>query len=163
MTYAWTNMNETEDSIILTGADTAQPSFKANTLAPGSPDVTHVFSLTVTNGAGVESEAETMTVTVMAPNVTEDVSETVPQVAAAMKVDILVSAPEMTVQEGGSVTYRVKLDQSPGQKVMVEAFSAHKDITLEQQRFAFTEGNWKAQFAFCMQTCAPLININRIN
>ena len=142
MTYAWTNMNETEDSIILTGADTAQPSFKANTLAAGSPDVTHVFSLTVTNGAGVESEAETMTVTVMAPNVTEDVSETVPQVAAAMKVDILVSAPEMTVQEGGSVTYRVKLDQSPGQKVMVEAFSAHKDITLEQQRFAFTEGNW---------------------
>ena len=142
MTYAWTNMNETEESIILTGADTAQPSFKANTLAAGSPDVTHVFSLTVTNGAGVESEAETMTVTVMAPDVTEDVAETAPQVAAAMKVDILVSAPEMTVQEGGSATYRVKLGQSPEQNVMVEAFSAHKDITLEQQRFAFTAGNW---------------------
>ena len=142
MTYAWTNMNETEDSIILTGADTAQPSFKANTLAAGSPDVTHVFSLTVTNGAGVESEAETMTVTVMAPDVTEDVSETAQQAAAATKVDILVSAPEMTVQEGGSAAYRVKLGQSPGQKVMVEAFSAHKDITLEQQRFAFTTENW---------------------
>ena len=142
MTYAWTNMNETEDSIILTGADTAQPSFKANTLAAGSPDVTHVFSLTVTNGAGVESEAETMTVTVMAPDVTEDVSETAQQAAAATKVDILVSAPEMTVQEGESATYQVKLGQSPGQKVMVEAFSAHKDITLEQQRFAFTTENW---------------------
>ena len=142
MTYAWTNINETEDSIILTGADTAQPSFKANTLAAGSPDVTHVFSLTVTNGAGVESEAETMTVTVMAPDVTEDVSETAQQAAAATKVDILVSAPEMTVQEGESATYQVKLGQSPGQKVTVEAFSAHKDITLEQQRFAFTAGNW---------------------
>ena len=142
MTYAWTNMNETEDSIILTGADTAQPSFKANTLDAGSPDVTHVFSLTVTNGAGVESEAETMTVTVMAPDVTEDVSETAQQAAAATKVDILVSAPEMTVQEGESATYQVKLGQSPGQKVMVEAFSAHKDITLEQQRFAFTTENW---------------------
>ena len=142
MTYAWTNMNETEDSIILTGADTAQPSFKANMLDAGSPDVTHVFSLTVTNGAGVESEAETMTVTVMAPDVTEDVSETAQQAAAATKVDILVSAPEMTVQEGGSAAYRVKLGQSPGQKVMVEAFSAHKDITLEQQRFAFTAENW---------------------
>ena len=142
MTYAWTNMNETEDSIILTGADTAQPSFKANTLAAGSPDVTHVFSLTVTNGAGVESEAEIMTVTVMAPDVTEDISETAQQAAAATNVDILVSAPEMTVQEGESATYRVKLDQSPGQKVMVEAFSAHKDITLEQQSFAFTVENW---------------------
>ena len=142
MTYAWTNMNETEDSIILTGADTAQPSFKANTLAAGSPDVTHVFSLTVTNGASVESEAETMTVTVMAPDVTEDVSETAQQAAAATKVDILVSAPEMTVQEGESAAYRVKLGQSPGQKVMVEAFSAHKDITLEQQSFAFTAENW---------------------
>ena len=142
ITYAWTNMNETEDSIILTGVDTAQPSFKANTLVAGSPDVTHVFSLTVTNGAGVESEAETMTVTVMAPDVTEDVSETAQQAAAATKVDILVSAPEMTVQEGESATYQVKLDQSPGQKVMVEAFSAHKDITLEQQRFAFTAENW---------------------
>ena len=142
MTYAWTNMNETEDSIILTGADTAQPSFKANMLDAGSPDVTHVFSLTVTDGAGVESEAETMTVTVMAPDVTEDVSETAQQAAAATKVDILVSAPEMTVQEGESATYRVKLGQSPGQKVTVEAFSAHKDITLEQQRFAFTTENW---------------------
>ena len=142
MTYAWTNMNETEDSIILIGADTAQPSFNANTLAAGSPNVTHVFSLTVTNEAGIESEAETMTVTVMAPNVTEDVTETALQEVTAMKVDILVSAPEMTVQEGGSVTYRVKLGQSPGQKVMVEAFSAHKDVTLEQQRFAFTAGNW---------------------
>ena len=142
MTYAWTNINETEDSIILTGADTAQPSFKANTLAAGSPDVTHVFSLTVTNGASVESEAETMTVTVMAPDVTEDVSETAQQAAAATKVDILVSAPEMTVQEGESAAYRVKLGQSPGQKVMVEAFSAHKDITLEQQSFAFTAENW---------------------
>ena len=50
----------------------------------------------------------------MAPDVTEDVSETAQQAVAATKVDILVSAPEMTVQEGESATYQVKLGSITG-------------------------------------------------
>ena len=149
--YAWINTGETGDSAALSGADTAQPSFTARTLQAGDADVTHSFSLTVTDEAGIESEAETVTVTVMAPNAIQDVvpnfapvAEAALQEVAALEVDILVSKSELTVQEGGSGTYRVRLGQSPGQEVNVEATSAHEDIALEKQRFVFTAENWNS-------------------
>ena len=149
--YAWINTGETGDSAALSGADTAQPSFTARTLQAGDADVTHSFSLTVTDEAGIESEAETVTVTVMAPNAIQDVVPNIAPVAeaalqevAALEVDILVSKSELTVQEGGSGTYRVRLGQSPGQEVNVEATSAHEDIALEKQRFVFTAENWNS-------------------
>ena len=146
VTYTWTKTGGTGDSVALSGADTAQPSFTADTLAAGAPDVTHVFSLTVTDEAGNESEAEIITVTVMAPNAIQNavanIAEAAPQEVAAEDVDILVSKSELTVQEGGWGVYQVRLGQSPGQNVVVEAFSAHEDIALEKQRFTFTVENW---------------------
>ena len=49
--YLWVRTHGTPDASVddLTGADTKQPSFTADILKPGAADVTHVFTLTVTD------------------------------------------------------------------------------------------------------------------
>ena len=73
LSYAWTRPSGTEGgtggSVTLTGADTAQPTFMAETLTPGAEDVTYIFQLIVTDddGAGEASEPDTVEITVTSP------------------------------------------------------------------------------------------------
>ena len=54
--YHWARTGGSGDrTIVLTGAGTARPTFTAETLAPDSPDRTHVFTLTVTDDLGATS------------------------------------------------------------------------------------------------------------
>ena len=72
LTYSWARTGGT--SLVtgtLTGATTAKPSFTAETLTDGDPDVTHILTLTVTDGESVTDTAMvTITVTsgFVAPN-----------------------------------------------------------------------------------------------
>ncbi|HEY9039000.1 MAG TPA: Ig-like domain-containing protein [Roseovarius sp.] len=64
LTYAWTQTSG--PAVTLTGATTASPGFAAPTLAPGAPDATLVFSLTVNDGVE-NSGADAVSITVTAP------------------------------------------------------------------------------------------------
>ena len=56
VSYHWARTGGSGDrNIVLTGAGTARPTFTAETLAPDSPDRTHVFTLTVTDDLGATS------------------------------------------------------------------------------------------------------------
>ena len=123
--YLWTRTGGTlGKSATLTGANTAQPSFTADTLEPEDSDVTHVFTLTVTDDAG-ETDTDTVMVTV-----------------TAVLVDILVNPSDLTVQEGGSRTYQVSLSESPRREVSVIAFPDHEDVVLENAHLKFNAENW---------------------
>ena len=123
--YLWTRTGGTPGkSIILTGANTAQPSFTADTLEPEDPDVTHVFTLTVTDDAG-ETDTDTVMVTV-----------------TAVLVNIRVNPSDLPVKEGDSGTYQVRLSESPRREVSVIAFLDHEDVVLENARLEFNAKNW---------------------
>ena len=124
-TWRWERTGGTgRTSAGLTGADSARPEFRADQLEPGTGDVTHVFTLTVTDEDG-RVATDTVTVTVFAPS-----------------VDILVSSSELTVQEGGSGVYRVRLGESPGQQVTVLAIPDQGKIVLNHAFLLFDDGNW---------------------
>ena len=65
LTYSWARTGGTSlVSGTLTAATTAKPSFTAETLTDGDPDVTHILTLTVTDGESVTDTAMvTITVT----------------------------------------------------------------------------------------------------
>ena len=125
--YTWTRTGGTGDNtLVLIGATTIRPTFTADILAPGTSDVTHIFSLVVTDNNGAASlVADTVTVTIRAAT-----------------VNIVVSASELVVQEGSTGIYRVRLDESPGQDVFVVPSSSHGDVVLKNRRLAFNAGNW---------------------
>ena len=128
--YAWTRVSGTGDSaLVLIGANTKQLSFKADTLKHDAKDVTHVIKLTVTDDAG-NSDTATVTVKVVA--------------VAQVEVDILVSHSELTVQEGDSSAYQVKLSKSPRREVDVIAHSDNENIVLENAQLTFNANNWDA-------------------
>ena len=128
--YAWTRVSGTGDSaLVLTGANTKQLSFKADTLKHDAKEVTHVFTLTVTDDAG-KTDTATVTVKVVA--------------VAQVEVDILVSHSELTVQEGDSSVYQVKLSESPRREVYVIARSDNENIVLENAQLTFNANNWDA-------------------
>ena len=134
--YSWNHTGGTVDSTVaLTEADTAQPSFMVDALAPGADDVSYVFSLTVTDDQGAVSVADAVTVTVSSFTVSSP---------ALVEANILVSSSNLTVQEGGSSAYQVKLSESPGQEeVIIEAVvSDNEDVVLENARISFSAENW---------------------
>ena len=123
--YLWARTDGTPGkSVTLTGSNTAEPSFTADTLEPEDPNVTHVFTLTVTDDAD-ETDTDTVTVTV-----------------TAVLVDIRVEPSDLTVQEGGSGTYQVSLSESPRREVSVIASPDHEDVVLENARLVFNAENW---------------------
>ena len=68
-TYAWTRTGGTTGGMVtLSDASAARPTFTADTLSPGAADVTHIFSLVVTDDDGADSAADTVTVTVTTGN-----------------------------------------------------------------------------------------------
>ena len=126
--YTWTRTGGTGDNtLVLTGATTQRPTFTADILAPGSSDVTHIFSLVVTdNNGAVSLVADTVTVTIKAAT-----------------VNIAVSSSELVVQEGGSGTYQVRLSESPGGDVTFKATSGNEDVVrLKTAQLTFTATNW---------------------
>ena len=143
--YLWVRTHGTPDASVddLTGADTKQPSFTADILKPGAADVTHVFTLTVTDSTGARA---TDTVTVV--------------VFAVAQVDIHVSRSELTVQEGSSGTYRVRLSESPGREVIVKATSDDEDVVLEKMRLTFDADNWNRWQEVRITTVADSDNQN---
>ena len=123
LTYAWTRADGTTTG--LTTPTMATASFTPPTLADGADDVTHVLTLTVTDSEG-GTDAATVTVTV-----------------TAVSVDIVVSPPDLKVQEGGSGTYRVRLRESPGREVIVMADSDIEAVVrLKNTRLVFNADNW---------------------
>ena len=125
-------------------ADTAQASFVANTAESGAADLTHIFTLTVTDDNGASHTSAPVTVIVSS--------------AAQMKVDILVSPPELTVQEGDSGSYQVKLSESPRQQVSVIAFSDNENVVLENSQLMFNASNWDAWQEVTISTVADSDN-----
>ena len=126
MFWDWSRTGGTGDSNVnLIGANTARPSFTAPALNPGDAAVTHVFTLRVTYEDG-RTYTDTVTVTV-----------------SAVSVDIRVSDSVLTVQEGGSGTYRVSLGESPPQEVIIMATSGNEAVVqLKNARLVFNSGNW---------------------
>ena len=129
--YDWKRMGGTGGLVTLNAANTKKSTFVADILAEGDGDVTHVFQLTVMDSAYM-TDTDMVTVTVLAPKGTLNTTP----------VNILVSPSELTVQEGGSSAYQVKLDQSPGQDVIVKAVSDHEDVILKNARLMFNTENW---------------------
>ena len=67
ISYAWTRTGGTGGMVVLTGENTATPSFTAETLAPGATAVTYIFTLTVSDNQGTTPATNTVTITVTAP------------------------------------------------------------------------------------------------
>ena len=127
--YTWTRTGGSgDDKLVLTGATTIRPTFTADILAPGASDVTHIFSLVVTdNNGAVSLVADTVTVTIKAAT-----------------VRIAVSSSELVVQEGGSGVYQVRLSESPGGAVTIMATSDNPDVVrLKTAQLQFNDTNWK--------------------
>ena len=85
--WAWERTSGTGGSVKLSDANVAEPTFTADTLAPGAADVTHIFTLTVTDNGG-ETDTDTVKVTVTAP----------------FAPTVVNPGPDLTVASGTTVT-----------------------------------------------------------
>ena len=65
--WAWTRTGGTGSAVTLSDASVERPTFTADTLSVGAADVTHEFTLTVTDNDGLIAVADTVTVTVTSP------------------------------------------------------------------------------------------------
>ena len=69
LAYAWKRTGGTGNpSLSLMNENTAEPSFVADSLAPGTDSVTHVFSLDVTDGGNIIPISDEVTITVLSAN-----------------------------------------------------------------------------------------------
>ena len=139
-------------------------SFTADTLSSGAADVTHVFNLWVADNDGAWSVADQVTVTITAET-TALASYADPgtdRLSADGDVDILVSPSELTVQEGGPGSYRVKLSESPGQDVIVTAASSNEDVVLENPHLSFNADNWNEWQQVTLRAVADSDNANDV-
>ena len=67
LAYSWERTGGTDNLMVtLSDAKVAKPTFTADTLTPGAADVTHTFTLTVTDDDDASHE-DTVTITVIAP------------------------------------------------------------------------------------------------
>ena len=142
----------------------ARVSFTADTLSSGAADVTHVFNLWVADNDGAWSVADQVTVTIT-PESTALASYADPgtdRLSAGGDVDILVSPSELTVQEGGPGSYRVKLSEFPGQDVIVTATSSNEDVVLENPHLSFNADNWNEWQKVTLRAVADSDNANDV-
>ena len=139
-------------------------SFTADTLSSGAADVTHVFNLWVADNDGAWSVADQVTVTITAET-TALASYADPgtdRLSVGGDVDILVSPSELTVQEGGPGSYRVKLSEFPGQDVIVTATSSNEDVVLENPHLSFNADNWNEWQQVTLRAVADSDNANDV-
>ena len=165
-TWAWTRSDGTGgtgDTVVLTGADTAEPTFTADTLVSGASDVIHVFSLIVTDNGGKASVADTVTITVTQAfsDLASFASDEAGVELANTTIDILVSPSSLTVQEGGSGVYRVKPGKSPGMSITVLAESGHATVVPENARLTFDANNWNEWQHVRLNTVADSDGVDR--
>ena len=149
VTYLWDRTGGDGATVTLTDADTLRPSFTAQTLAPGDAAVTYIFTLTVTDDQSSAAATDTVTITVVPVDTLDSPFELIgvsPLLFGLIvsAVDILVSTSELTVQEGGSSAYQVRLSESPGQDVTVTAVSDNENVVLENAQLTFNANNWDA-------------------
>ncbi len=119
VTYLWSGAN----AALLDDASAARPSFTAPSDLVENQVL--VFTLTATDASGNASDAATVSITV-----------------TAGPPDIIVAPSELTVQEGGTGSYRVTLSRDPGREVTVVPSSDNADVTLSAARLVFNTGNW---------------------
>ena len=134
VSYRWMRIGGTGNAndAVLTGANMAQAIFVASPPKTSDPYVTHILRLTATDAAGNEY--------------TSEVEIRVSPVARMdIHVDIRVSPQELTLREGNSGVYQVKLNQSPGQEVSIMAFSDNEDVVLENTQLKFNAANWMTE------------------
>ena len=149
VTYLWDRTGGDGATVTLTNADTLRPTFTAQTLNPGDAAVTYIFTLTVTDDQSSAAATDTVTVTAVPVDILDSPFELIgvsPLLFGLIvsAVDILVSPSELTVQEGGSSAYQVRLSESPGQDVIVMAVSDNENVVLENERLLFNANNWDA-------------------
>ena len=149
VTYLWDRTGGDGATVTLTDADTLRPTFTAQTLAPGDAAVTYIFTLTVTDDQSSAAATDTVTITAVPVDILDSPFELIgvsPLLFGLIvsAVDILVSTSELTVQEGGSSAYQVRLSESPGQDVIVTAVSDNENVVLENERLLFNANNWDA-------------------
>ena len=102
--YSWTRTGGTGGPVTLSDASVAQPTFTADTLAIGAADVTHDFTLTVTDDMG-ETSADTVTVTVNLPNA-PPVADAGPDQTVASGQMYTLDGSGSTDSEGPIASYR---------------------------------------------------------
>ena len=149
VTYLWDRTGGDGATVTLTNADTLRPTFTAQTLNPGDAAVTYIFTLTVTDDQSSAAATDTVTITAVPVDILDSPFELIgvsPLLFGLIvsAVDILVSTSELTVQEGGSSAYQVRLSESPGQDVIVMAVSDNENVVLENERLLFNANNWDA-------------------
>ena len=128
VTYAWTWTQTGGDAATVTLSDMTmlRPTFDAPPLTVGATAATYVFTLTVTDDQGSTAATDTVTITV-----------------TAATVDIVLEPSEVSVQEGGSGTYRVKLSEAPRREVVITATSGNEGVVrLKNTRLVFNTNNW---------------------
>ena len=165
VTYLWDRTGGDGASVTLTDADTLQPSFTAQTLAPGDAAVTYIFTLTVTDDQSSAAATDTVTITAVPVEFLDSPFELIgvsPLLFGLIvsAVDILVSPSELTVQEGGSSAYQVRLSESPGQDVIVTAVSDNENVVLENAQLTFNANNWDAWQEIRIGTVAGSENVD---
>ena len=150
VTYAWARTGGTGDDTVAPSNPAAlQTSFTAETLNPGDASVTYIFTLTVTDDQSSAAATDTVTITAVPVDILDSPFELIgvsPLLFGLIvsAVDILVSPSELTVQEGGSGAYQVRLSESPGQDVTVTAVSDNENVVLENAQLTFNANNWDA-------------------
>ena len=107
--------------------DRAKMNYIAPAMQPGSADIIHDFTLSITDNNGATA-TDTVKITVKAPSL--------PQTA------VVVSRSELLIQNGNSATYNVRLDRSPGRDIKTTITSDSDRLTVEPAHLDFNGNNW---------------------
>ena len=107
--------------------DRAKMNYIAPAMQPGSADIIHDFTLSITDNDGATA-SDTVRVTVQAP--------ALPQAA------IVVSQPTLFIQNGNSGTYNVRLDRSPERNIEATITSGSDKLTVNPTHLNFDHNNW---------------------
>ena len=118
LTFTTSNYN-TAKTVTVTGVEA------------GTATINHAFRLTGAS-ADVIPDAGTVAVTVSAATI-------------SATAGVTISPTSLTVEEGSSNTYMVKLDKAPSADVTITVSGASGDVTVDGSPLTFTSGNYSAE------------------
>ena len=149
-TYTWTwatgDRAGTGNKVTLTGADTASPSFTAQTLTSNDADVTYVLDLVVTDDDGDSSDADSVTVTVSAPPNAAPVANSGPDQIIVAGATVTLDGSGSRDDDGRIVSYLWELNYSIPERTVTlsdptavnPTFTTDKlDIGVEPEWYSF--------------------------